>query len=47
MSVDAGVTRCASQVLVFPVWDVLVRSSVAVFLGKTEVDDVDQIPLLS
>jgi len=47
MSVDAGVTRCASQVLVFPVRDVLMRSSVAVLLGKTEIDDVNQISLLS
>ena len=41
MSVDAGVARGASQVLVFPVRNVLVGSGVAVLLRQPEVDDVN------
>lgn len=40
MSVDAGVARGASQVLVFPVRNVLVGSGVSILLRETEVDDV-------
>ena len=47
MSVDAGVSRGAGEVLVFPVGNVLVRSGVPVLLGQAEVDDVDQVPLLA
>jgi hypothetical protein len=47
MSVDACVARGAREVLVFPVGNVLVRPRVPVLLGQAEVDDVDQVPLLS
>ena len=47
MRVDAGVTRGASEVLVFPVGNVLVRSGVPVLLGQAEVDDVHQVALLA
>ena len=47
MCVDAGVARRAGEVLVFPVRYVLVCARVAVFLGQTEVDDVDEVALLA
>lgn len=47
MCVDGGVARRAGQVLVLPVWDVLVCAGIAVLLGQTKVNDVDQVPLLA
>lgn len=47
MSVDRGVTRGSSQVLVLPVRNVQVRLGVAVLLGQTEVDNVDLVAALS
>ena len=43
MSVDAHVSCCASEALVFSIWNVFVRVHVDVQLGKTEVDDVDHL----
>ena len=45
MSVDAGVPRGAREVLVFPVWDVLVCAGVAELLGQTEVYHITQVAL--
>ena len=47
MSVDASISCCSSQVLVFPVGDVLVCAGVPVLLGQTKVYDVDQVAFLS
>ncbi len=47
MCVDTGVSGCSSQVLVFPVRYVLVCASIAVLLGQTKVNDVDQVALLA
>ena len=46
VGVDAGVPSGASQVLVFPVGDVLVCPCVSVLLGQAEVNNVDKITLL-
>ena len=46
MGVDGGIAGSASQVLVFPVGDVLVGAGVPVFLGQAKVDDVHQVALL-
>lgn len=45
MGVDGGVAGSASQVLVFPVGDVLVGAGVPVLLGQAEVNDVHQVAL--
>ena len=46
MCVDAGVSGCSSQVLVFPVGYVLMGPGVAVLFGQAKVDDVHQVALL-
>lgn len=38
MGVDRGVSRCASEILVLAVGNVLPRSHVAVLLCQTEID---------
>ncbi len=43
MSVDAHVSRCAGEALVFSIWNVLVRLGIDVQLGQAEVDDVDHL----
>lgn len=40
VGVDRGVTGCASQILVFPIRDVLVGPGISVLLGQTKIDDV-------
>lgn len=45
--VDGGVACRASQVLVLPVGDVLVRAGIAVLLGQAKVNDVHQVTLLA
>lgn len=47
MCVDRGVACCASQVLVLPIRNVLVRAGVSVLLGQAKVNDVDQVALLA
>ena len=46
MGIDGGVAGSASQVLVFPVGDVLVGAGVPVLLGQAKVNDVHQVALL-
>lgn len=46
VSVDGGIAGSASQVLVFPVGDMLVGAGITVFLGQAEVNDVDQVAFL-
>lgn len=46
MCVNRGVARCASQVLVLPVRDVLVCAGITVLLGQSKVNDVHQVALL-
>lgn len=43
MRVDRRITSSASQVLVLTIRDVQVSLRVAIFLGQTEIDDVDLI----
>lgn len=43
MRVDAHITRCARQTLVFPVRYVFVRLQVYVLFGQSEIDDVDNL----
>jgi hypothetical protein len=45
--VDGGVPGRARQVLVLPVWNVLVGAVVAEFLSQAEVDGVHQVALLA
>lgn len=40
VGVDRGITGCASQVLVFPIRDVLVGPGIPVLLGQTKINDV-------
>ena len=47
VSVDGSVAGSASQVLVLSVGDVKVGLRVPVFLGETEVDDIDLVATLS
>jgi len=47
MSVDAGITCCASEVLVLPIRNVLMRLGIAILLGQTKIDNVDLICLLA
>lgn len=47
MSVDGGVARRASQVLVLSVRDVLVCAGIAVLFGQAKVNDVHQVTLLA
>ena len=45
MGVDTGISGGASQVLVFPIGDVLVCPRVSVLLGQAKVDNVDKVAL--
>ena len=47
VGIDGGVASGTSQVLVFPVGDVLVGAGVAILFCQPEVDDVDEITLLA
>ncbi len=47
MSVDGSVACCAGEILVFPVGDVLVGSSVPILLGQAKVNDIDKVALLA
>ncbi len=47
MSVDRSISGSPSEVLVFSVRDVLVSSCIAILLGQTKVNYVDQISFLS
>ena len=47
MGVDRGVASRPSEILVLPVWDVQVSLRVAVFFGKTEIDDIDLVATLA
>ena len=47
MSVDTGITRRASQVLVLFVGYVLVCSSISILFCKSEVNDVHEVAFLS
>ena len=44
MGIYAGISSCAGEILVFPVWYVLFWSTVTKFLGQTEVNNVE-LPL--
>lgn len=43
MRVDTHVTSCSGQALAFPIGDVLLRLRVAVLLGHTEINDMNDI----
>lgn len=47
MGVDGGITSSSGQVLVLPIRDVEVRLWVTVFLGQTEIDDIDLVAALA
>ena len=47
MGVNAGITSGTRQVLILSVGDVEMRLGVAIFLGKTEVDDIHLIATLA
>ncbi len=47
MRVDTSITCCSCQVLVLAVWDVKVGLWVTIFLGQSEVNDVDLVPTLA
>jgi hypothetical protein len=47
MGIDTSITSRAGQILVLAVRDVKVSLGVTVFLGETEIDDVDLIASLS
>lgn len=47
MSVDAGITSSTRQILVLAIWDMEMRLRIAVFLGKTEVNDIDLVSALA
>lgn len=47
MCVYRGVARCARQILVLPVRDVLVCAGITVLFGQAKVNDVDQVSLLA
>ena len=44
MGIYAGISSCASKILVFPVWYMLFCSTVTEFLCQTKVDNVE-LPL--
>ena len=44
--VDAGISGCPREILVFPVGDVLMRTGITILLGQAKVNDVDQVPFL-
>ena len=43
MCINTGISCCASEILVFPVWYVLMRPCISILLGQTKVDDIDEI----
>lgn len=47
MCVDGGIARCARQVLVLPVRNVLVCAGITVLLGQPKVNDVHQVAFLA
>lgn len=47
MSIDTGITSRTGQILVLTVGNVEMGLGVAVFLGKTEIDDIDLIASLA
>ena len=47
MGVDTGITSSTSQILVLTVGDMKMGLGVAVFLGKTKIDDIDLIAPLA
>lgn len=47
MSVDTGITSRTGQVLVLTIGDVEMGLGVTVFLGQTEIDDIDLIASLA
>ena len=47
MCINARVACCACQVLVLFVWDMQVRSRVAVFLGEAKINDIHLIAALA
>ena len=47
MSVDGGVSRCSSEVLVFSVRNMLVSLGITVSFCKSEINNVDLISFLS
>ena len=46
MGVDAGVSGCSRQVLVFSIRDVLMCAGITILLGQAKVNDVHQIAFL-
>ena len=47
MGIDTSISCSASQVFILTVWDVKVSLWVTVFLGQSEVDDIDLVSTLS
>ena len=47
VGVDGGISCRTRQVLVLPVWNVLVRAVVPELLGQAKVNGVDEVPLLA
>jgi hypothetical protein len=47
VSVDRGVSRGTSQILVLPVRDMEMSLGVSVFLGETEINHIDLVAALS
>jgi len=47
VGVDGGITSGSGQVLVLPIRDVEVGLGVTVFLGQTEIDDIDLVAALA
>lgn len=47
MSVNGGIAGSSCQVFIFTIWNVLVSSSIPVFLGQPKIYDVDKIALLA
>ena len=47
VGVDGGITSSSGQVLVLPIRDVEVGLGVTVFLGQTEIDDIDLVAALA
>jgi hypothetical protein len=47
VGVDGGITSSSGQVLVLPIRDVEVGLGVTVFLGQSEIDDIDLVAALA
>lgn len=47
MCVDGGISRCARQVLVLPVRDVLMCAGITVLFGQAKVNDIYQVAFLA